>query len=135
MRRRDGLILYFCLELTVAASMNLTATSTTENGRRKVLLCQGESCIEIEGDSALIVYFLSLNALCLLCISLWGLRKIFVMIRAWCQNFLAHRGQLGENVIMMAPTQAQSVNQGGQEAAMPLMIPPPCRVPSCPSRL
>ena len=33
--------------------MNLTATSTTENGQRKVLLCKGESCIEIEGDSAL----------------------------------------------------------------------------------
>ena len=70
--------------------MNLTATSTTENGQRKVLLCTGDSCIEIEGDSALIVYFLSLNALCLLCVTLWGLRKIFVMIRAWCQNFLAH---------------------------------------------
>ena len=115
--------------------MNFTATSTTKNGQRKVLLCTQGSCIEIEGESALIVYFLSLNALCLLCVTLWGLRKMYIMIRAWCQNFLAHRGPLGENVIMMAPTLTQSVSQGGQEAALPLMISPPCRVPSCPSRL
>ena len=98
------------------------STFQDQDGQQKLILCTGTRCVEVTGDSYLLFYFMALNAICLLAVTIIGVRKVCKTLFSVCQGIFNS----------LPSAEGDNPSRGNN---MPMLPPPTCQCPSCPPRL